>query len=212
MATPPRPQTQCRLLALPPEIRNRIYDYTLYVATTDGKVTIDKRSSAKAYSVLSLLQTCRQVNQEAEGMFYRINHLRSENLNRWSYPPNFWYGLGERRRESIRTLTVRIWMAIRGANGILVVPKIHLCTNLEALNLELDTEAAETIILAERQGRGILQLQSSLASLKNLKGIRLIPPPLCGWLARCKKIEAELQQAVERQRARTTRKSPRWAK
>jgi len=80
------PQLQCRLLTIAPEIRNRIYDFVFTVATDDDTVKLccirnpstrygGHHANLTSPSVLVLLQTCRQVLNEAECIFFHVNHF-----------------------------------------------------------------------------------------------------------------------------------------
>jgi len=79
-----RAATECRLFSIPPEVRNHIYELALQVPTMDGHVSLVRFSRSKYHSVgrvrplsvLTLLQTCRQICCEAQGIFYDIHHLR----------------------------------------------------------------------------------------------------------------------------------------
>lgn len=59
------------LLPHPPELRNRIYEDLLAVPTEDACIAIvhDDQTSGTP-SVLRLLLTCRQIHDEAAGIFY----------------------------------------------------------------------------------------------------------------------------------------------
>ena len=73
---------QTTFLSLPPEIRNRIYDYHLIMNDArhgrPTKVQISNISTTyyKQRSALALLQTCHQIHDEAEGIFFATNHLQ----------------------------------------------------------------------------------------------------------------------------------------
>lgn len=82
---------------MPPEIRNLIYHQVLTVGQPGDRIRIvhgrrrdwESKKSKKLkkpgmklveehglkYSVLALLQTCRQINNEAECIFFNINHF-----------------------------------------------------------------------------------------------------------------------------------------
>lgn len=76
-------QEYSRLLALPAEIRTEIYELILTVppklSLGGTETAVIRRSKAPSingrYSVLSILQTCRQCHHEAEEIFYQANHL-----------------------------------------------------------------------------------------------------------------------------------------
>lgn len=72
-------EENCPLPALPPELRNTMYEYLLTNEPAEGgAVTISRTATARPRrpSVLSVLQTCRQVRDEAQAIFYHENHLR----------------------------------------------------------------------------------------------------------------------------------------
>ncbi|KAM0708675.1 hypothetical protein Q7P35_005327 [Cladosporium inversicolor] len=88
MSTPHTPTTApqtSRLLSLPPELRNKIYDYALAGVQDDLCIDLEgrenkvhKEGDTKSRSIptddntsrLSLLLTCRQINAEASGIAY----------------------------------------------------------------------------------------------------------------------------------------------
>lgn len=75
------PQDRCYLLELPPELRNRIYEYFFAVKPgTDGTVGFGGRRAEehKPFSVLSILQTCRQLLSECVCIFFHAHHLHIE--------------------------------------------------------------------------------------------------------------------------------------
>ncbi|KAK4899997.1 hypothetical protein LTR27_002760 [Elasticomyces elasticus] len=91
-----------RLLDLPPELRNRIYELVL---TSRNRIVVRqhcKGSEIRGFTSLAdgietpanchaLLRTCKQVNQEAAQMFWACNEFRvmagdTESLTGWFYP------------------------------------------------------------------------------------------------------------------------------
>lgn len=210
-------QMQCLLLALEAETRHRIYNYVFFIPTATGKVTLviqrkrTKRakppSTALPFSVLALLQTCQQIRDEAEPIFYNINHLqlrdrddRSGFSTLFQHP----YSIGKARREAIRALTVRCWQS---GSDRLNIGRPHRCPSLEVLHLALDSKTGEDIIMLLHSHHGLLkQLWSYLAKLANLKEIRIIAPPGCNELERCEEIEAALQYSHERKKERRARR------
>ncbi|KAK3699115.1 hypothetical protein LTR37_016589 [Vermiconidia calcicola] len=96
MASDDYAQAQCRLLRLPPELRNKIYEMVFYmpqgvcvvkppwywrVAVAEvRKRRIDFPNPKR----LALLQTCRHIRDETEGVFYGINALKTDD-----YPGHF---------------------------------------------------------------------------------------------------------------------------
>lgn len=79
------PQTACRLFGLPAEIRNEIYTLALFVGRRDegSNAELGQQTTLltkcpqhpERPSVLSLLQTCRLVLEEAHGIFYSTHWL-----------------------------------------------------------------------------------------------------------------------------------------
>jgi hypothetical protein len=102
----PNPQTQCKLFALPAELRNEIYTLVLRVTTdNDGRVKLSPLQHSTTPSVLSLLQTCRLVCDEAEGIFYNCNHV--ELYHRHLYYPTIGIASFLRRLSSKRLASIR---------------------------------------------------------------------------------------------------------
>lgn len=64
-------QSDCHFFRIPPELRNRVHEDLLYVPTRNSCIAIvhESETSGKP-TVLRLLLTCRQVRDEAEGIFY----------------------------------------------------------------------------------------------------------------------------------------------
>ena len=63
-------QENCPLFLIPPELRNRIYDFALL---SDSHLSIDGRHTALQLSpatLPNLLQTCKRINREAAPIFY----------------------------------------------------------------------------------------------------------------------------------------------
>ncbi|KAK5121224.1 hypothetical protein LTR85_005390 [Meristemomyces frigidus] len=95
--------SHCRLLNLPPEIRNRICGYVL---VDEGIVTLKQREVGQAYATanrLAILQSCRQVLGEAEALFYLENHLGFESAAHFF---DFMTIAAPERTSMMRTLTV----------------------------------------------------------------------------------------------------------
>ncbi|KAK4953533.1 hypothetical protein LTR10_008131 [Elasticomyces elasticus] len=68
------------LLSIPPELRNSIYGLVLHLQPDDdGYVTTSDHPSSiggtGGHSVLNILRTCRQIRDEAAGVFYSSNKL-----------------------------------------------------------------------------------------------------------------------------------------
>lgn len=67
------PQSECCLLALPPELRTAIRESTLYV----GKVYLVEPNKHGVPPVRPILQTCRQIRDEAQPIYYQINEIQT---------------------------------------------------------------------------------------------------------------------------------------
>lgn len=81
-------ESECTLLSLPPEIRNVIYQLVLTVnggIPNSRHVNIYRRlkrpGNIREASVLALLQTCKQINNEATAIFYLINHIHISTMH-----------------------------------------------------------------------------------------------------------------------------------
>lgn len=75
----------CRLLSLPPEIRNAIYELVLTIDQDEfGTVDIGKRpkagNNAVTYTAQALLQTCKEVYADTASVFYSVNIVSLPNL------------------------------------------------------------------------------------------------------------------------------------
>ena len=79
---------QCVLLNLPPELRYLIFELSLYMPTKSGMFDINSdircENGEQSHHTLALLQTCRQIHEEAEGLFYAINKFRVK--SEWDKP------------------------------------------------------------------------------------------------------------------------------
>jgi hypothetical protein len=105
----PNPQTQCKLFALPAELRNEIYTLVLRVQPNNndyGCIPISPLQNSTRPSVLSLLQTCRLICDEAEGIFYNCNHI--EIYHRHLYHPTIGIATFIRRMSSKRLASIRM--------------------------------------------------------------------------------------------------------
>ena len=62
--------TECMLLAIPPELRNRIYDEVLI---SSYKIGLTNTEEERTWRCPALLQTCTQIRREAAGIYYSRN-------------------------------------------------------------------------------------------------------------------------------------------
>lgn len=110
----PNPQTQCRLFNLPPELRNEIYTLVFAVPPNNfGRIALSNssRHTPDKPTVLSILQSCRLIRDEAEDLFYNTHHLEIGNPNHSlgvSYIEAFIKCSNAHRLTAIRTLTVLV--------------------------------------------------------------------------------------------------------
>lgn len=107
---PPADQRQSRLLSLPPELRNRIYHYHFpkhRTVSIERPVTRSGRPS-QPNGVLAILLTCRQVNDEAAGLFYHLNRFRVSvrHVHPRSNAPTFFSVTSAPRLEAVREMTI----------------------------------------------------------------------------------------------------------
>ncbi|KAK5711086.1 hypothetical protein LTR17_018586 [Elasticomyces elasticus] len=109
------PLDYCPLLSLPAELRNIIYELVLRLAPDDETfVSLSRRPSPSdpkgIRSVLTVLRTCRQINNEAGGIFYSLNQLSVGRLRSDPYQDSvmFLASLGDARRQAIRHLAVTV--------------------------------------------------------------------------------------------------------
>ena len=219
MVTRRHNQTRCRLLGLPPEVRNRIYEYVLYVPTTTGKVTLVKRlrpprelirrktpRPSSPYTVLALLETCRQVYEEAKAIFYYINHLRLDDKGGAREFSSFFDNVNEKRRAGMQKLTLRLEDCGDGSLfGFRRVPK---CPSLEILHLELYIWINDDADFMLNTARRLFLLITRLSDKKRLKRLRLIPSPRYPKPHPFyKTIESLLHQLFQRAGAESTRAS-----
>ncbi len=112
------PQSQCPIFNLPPELRNYIWELALAVPVTPvkrgtAKVQLSKAHISRRSSVLSLLQTCRLINNDAYGLFYSNHHLEVGSTYRGprdiiasALLSECFNALGSRRLSAIEELTL----------------------------------------------------------------------------------------------------------
>ncbi len=126
-------------MSMPPEIRNEIYKHILTVPINDqGTVEVtDEPEHPEQPTVLSILQTCRIVNDEAKGLFYHVNpiHLRRHSdckggLSIARHTTIFLLTLSPERLHCIRDITITSdWLSsftitlkrLEGLKGLRVV-------------------------------------------------------------------------------------------
>ena len=103
-------------------------------------------------SVLTLLRTCRQINQEAMGLFYSSNRLRIgyRNGKPWAALVRFLDSLGEPRRKAITHLAV----SISGTHTQIFAATIQTlqreCPSLSSIHVRLiDMDHARLIRVAK---------------------------------------------------------------
>jgi len=147
MDTPANMDTydECTLLSLAPELRNRIYEYVLILdcpgkpddCTTVPIKRITAVNGAKP-SVLSVLQTCRQICDEAQGVFYAQRlHFQFADLVR--LPSNHFCGFLHTACKARLRVLQQITVRVRNAEQITTTFRyLDACTNLEVVNFDLD--------------------------------------------------------------------------
>lgn len=131
------PQTECKLFSIPAEIRNHIYYLVLTVKPEDScRVSL---TSIPAHSeqptVLSILQTCRLVTDEAQAIFYNTNHIVLR--ERYDMPiADFVRRTSLKRLSGIRNLTVIMSADLEPAAAICRV--LHRLDGLTALLIHIE--------------------------------------------------------------------------
>ncbi|KAK3614519.1 hypothetical protein LTR22_027753 [Elasticomyces elasticus] len=127
------PRQNSKLLSLTPELRNRIYHYVFCISDGDDMVFLTRsvpankaishqipsessmlgRIETSKPSGLIILQTCRQILNEAEALFFHLNHFTLPTIP--SDPGGklkvLTTSLATLRRSSIRTMTIMFPMA-----------------------------------------------------------------------------------------------------
>ncbi|KAK3710713.1 hypothetical protein LTR37_010132 [Vermiconidia calcicola] len=195
-------ETTCRLLALPAEIRSQIYEYVLYVPTASGEVTI---RPSKAPSLLAILQTCRQIEDEAKCIFYNINHLRictraiaDGDMYSYEDPETLRYltaTLDTARAAAVKNLTVRL--AGRRPEEFCVSEVINFFPSVTTLHIELIPDEDQTWCIFATYPEEILpRLRSNLSRLTELREVRVttMSPPKDA--DEHEQLETELRKAI----------------
>jgi len=103
------PQSDCLLFKLPAELRNKIYELALHVqSSTEAAIITRRPRNPKSPTVLGLLQTCKQINSEAAGIFYSTNELMLHTDDDGPRSTRtFVQALSGKRRESITRIHIR---------------------------------------------------------------------------------------------------------
>lgn len=86
--TDPNPQTRCPLIKIASELRNYIYTLVLSVRPNERRTILITKTPnhPEVPTVLTLLQTCRLIRNEAQGLFYSIQRLElraRDNIPEW---------------------------------------------------------------------------------------------------------------------------------
>ncbi|KAK5121262.1 hypothetical protein LTR85_005428 [Meristemomyces frigidus] len=181
-------QTKCHLLALPPELRNYIYELVLTVRHRNFQdtVCISRRIPERwSATVLAILRSCKQINKEADAIFYHVNHLRPywRHCKRTSSDTsseirNFIATLGHGRRDAIRTMTFQF---SSGPNGVAAVQELRRLNGLQSLCIELQNQncwdwSIPSVRTAQRD------LAKAVASVPNLERFSLRLASSCSRL------------------------------
>ncbi|KAI7284764.1 hypothetical protein KC345_g2063 [Hortaea werneckii] len=139
-------QENCPLLLLPPELRNRIYDFALL---SDPHLSIDGRYTLLQLPLAispGLLHTCKRIEREAAPIFYgRVTfwYQGTPSFLKWLH------AIGERRRKLL--IRVRCSQKFRDANAA------HWC--LRALYFTMAEQKLK------RAGEGRLRVAVKLSGL-----------------------------------------------
>ncbi|KAF2831490.1 hypothetical protein CC86DRAFT_402011 [Ophiobolus disseminans] len=120
-----------RLLRLPAELRNRIYELALNQGNIQLFPGIQADSRPEDKPELALLRTCRQILSEASPIFYSINTFEFEFT---FHILRFALSLTEQNRQVIRSIRLQapsIDSIVGGRGGL---DAIHLIPSLEELH------------------------------------------------------------------------------
>ncbi|KAK3699113.1 hypothetical protein LTR37_016587 [Vermiconidia calcicola] len=150
-------QQQSRLLSLPPEIRNRIYHYVL-VSERDLVWHIGSRSRSP-YTFLALLETCRQIDEEAGTTPYHYNRLCCKNEDEALKSV---LSLRKHKLYAITAITVRPHGRDLGA--------IRFLPKLKKLQIMIDFDR----LVASTMDRSDEAIARSLGKLDWLKGVDVV--------------------------------------
>ncbi|KAF2478920.1 hypothetical protein BDY17DRAFT_349920 [Neohortaea acidophila] len=142
-------------LALPPELRNRVYSFLLEI---DGpihpsnkapsslpKCNVSKKRPVKpTESALSILAVNRQIHDEAMGIFYDRNSFE------FYYPTQlhaFFLSLGQQRQRVVRDITLHYYNVKCGGINLvdLTLPIVRQLTGLRRLHIVLKDELSKRI-------------------------------------------------------------------
>ena len=169
-------QQTWEFFALPPELRNRIYELLLRVERSDGKVSIVKLSSShfhnharqRGLSVLSLLLVCRQVNEEARGVFYNLNHLRfTENPTGSDCLRGFLSSVSEERLKAVNAMTLMLPESLEAVGLFWMINR--LCPRLRILHV-MPAYVSASVVFDKH-------LTSMLLEFQYLVDFKVIDPP-----------------------------------
>jgi len=183
------------LLTLPPELRNRVYELALTVApNSDGKVKVGSASSTRP-SVLAVLQSCRQIRNEAEGRFYYSHDLQLD----WIATLNFLENTSAKRRQAIRTVTVAVDSP---EQATAVMKQLRYTTRLKSLHFELHPHPYDGSDLHRgflREDHILKKVLPSLGYVENFS-LHAVPSPL--WKCVVPRSQLEKWAASVQQRLR----------
>ncbi|KAF2171831.1 hypothetical protein M409DRAFT_18065 [Zasmidium cellare ATCC 36951] len=149
-----------RLLDLPAELRNRIYDCILRIPgpihlSTEAPTTAAKNpdrpkanESKQSESALNLLLVNKQIHDESIGLFYNCNAFI------FYYPIQlhaFLLGIGDQRKSLLRDLTIDYYNLKCGGVDLIDItfPLLHQLTGLRRLHVVMKSQLHETTL---RQG------------------------------------------------------------
>lgn len=167
-------QQQSRLLSLPAEIRNRIYHYVLAVNKSkhgeDNVAAVVHDTCFYRHdgpSVLSMLQTCKQLHNEAEAIFYTINWLelppRGIGLFTESISPTRLFAI---RRIYIRGIEHAEYLATITLKRLCAMPQLHTLH----LNFDLrDRPKGRRLVGTPAKDTGLYTQISKLSSLRHIE-------------------------------------------
>lgn len=176
--TPSHDQHQSILFGLPGELRTYIYELVLVSGVARqpfgvvhvSKTTAYERLRQRSKSVLTLLETCRRIYQEAVGIFYEQIHLSftSAGSSRPLGPELFW-SLSLERLQAIKTLYISKSLVDDIAS---LCRRISKLPNVQYLSFWLtghDTDSLARLLTRINESKpGFLRALQSMDSLRTL--------------------------------------------
>lgn len=159
-------QSQSELLQLPRELPTQVWELVLTVNKPRVELVWPALADRSNYrpSVLSLLETCRAIRDEAGTIFYATNHLVLR-CRGHMHAPRFCQFLTVRQREVIQSITICV---MKASFALVILEDLSLLPNLRKLRLERRTRPDSADI-----ENWTMELDRLQAKLENIKALRV---------------------------------------